>query len=84
MEEIRFAHSERMLVMKEASASVVKVIRHAAKFRSYSLPSGHACETQVILIILFLSSRFERKMIALFSFSDNSFQSQRLSKGSDG
>ena len=45
MAEIGFAHSEGMLVMKEASASVVKVIRHAAKFRSYSLPPGHACKT---------------------------------------
>lgn len=34
MAEAGFAHSEGMLVMKEASASVVKVIRHAAKFRS--------------------------------------------------
>lgn len=32
--------------MKEANTSAVKVIRHAAKFRSYNLPLGHACEIQ--------------------------------------
>lgn len=46
MAETEFAHSEGMLVMKEVNVSVVKVIRHAAKFRSYSLPPGHACKTQ--------------------------------------
>lgn len=46
MAEMGFAHSEGRMVMKEANTSAVKVIRHAAKFRSYNLPLGHACEIQ--------------------------------------
>lgn len=44
--EMGFAHSEGRLVTKEANTSAAKVIGHAAKFKFYNLPLGHACEIQ--------------------------------------